>query len=470
MRRWHALYWLGPGPGTQVSSPPGRERQQVYQNPSAGHSGIPPGVCHTSRGKTAGGGDTAITSEREATAHKRYNVLIIAPTSFFADYGCHVRILVEALILQRLGYEVTICTYHNGEDIEDLSIIRSSSIPWRRGHEVGSSFHKLGFDLLLSLKSLTWVLRHKPDIIHAHLHEGALIGYPLGRLCRAPLVFDFQGSLTGEMIDHGFLHRDSLFHYPLRQLEGFINRLPQIIIVSSHHAARLLREEFDCRQKEIHVLPDGVNTDLFRPGSKEEKSALKERLGLPSQSRVVVYLGLLAEYQGTSLLLQAAGELAESYPDLHFLIMGHPNVDHYRALAGEMGISGRVTFTGRIHYLQAPRFLDLGDVAVGPKMSATEGSGKLANYMAMGLPTVAFDTPVSREYLGEYGVYATPGDYLCLAEAISALLNDEARAISLGRKLRERALELYSWPRLQETMKSIYSALTDEVRGDDMTL
>jgi glycosyltransferase involved in cell wall biosynthesis len=390
--------------------------------------------------------------------------LIIAPTSFFADYGCHVRILVEALILESLGYEVTICTYHNGEDIEGLRIVRTPGIPWRRGAEVGSSLHKLVFDLLLSLKSLTWALRHKPDVIHAHLHEGALIGYPLSRLRRAPLIFDFQGSLTSEMIDHEFLRADSLFHGPLRRLEGFIDHLPQVIIVSSHHAARLLRQEFDCQQKQIQVLPDGVDTELFRPrGNEEEKLVLKERLGLPAQSKVVVYLGLLAEYQGASLLLQAAGELVDSHPDVHFLIMGHPNVDHYRALSARLGISKRVTFTGRIHYLEAPRYLNLGVVAVGPKISATEGSGKLPNYMAMGLPTVAFDTPVSREYLGEYGVYARPRDYLSLSEAISTVLNDGDRAITLGLKLRERAIEFYSWRRLQETMKSIYSALIDDV-------
>ena len=45
--------------------------------------------------------------------------------------------------------------------------------------------------------------------------------------------------------------------------------------------------------------------------------------------------------------------------------------------------------------------LALGDIAAGPKLSATEGAGKLLNYMSIGLPTVAFDTPVSREYLAD---------------------------------------------------------------------
>ena len=42
-------------------------------------------------------------------------VLMVAPTSFFADYGCHVRILEEARVLTRLGQQVTIATYYNGQ-------------------------------------------------------------------------------------------------------------------------------------------------------------------------------------------------------------------------------------------------------------------------------------------------------------------------------------------------------------------
>jgi len=64
---------------------------------------------------------------------------MIAPTSFFADYGCHVRILEEARLLQRLGHQVTICTYHNGRNLPGLDIRRTMSIPWRKGYEVGSS-------------------------------------------------------------------------------------------------------------------------------------------------------------------------------------------------------------------------------------------------------------------------------------------------------------------------------------------
>ena len=387
---------------------------------------------------------------------------MIAPSSFFADYGCHVRILEEASILQEMGHEVTICTYHNGQDVEGLDIERTLSIPWWRGIEVGSSRHKVAFDLLLFVKSLSVALRKKPDIIHAHLHEGALIGYPISLLLRIPLIFDFQGSLTSEMIDHGFLRPDGFFCRPMRLLEQTINRLPGAIITSSQHAKDLLCDEFGCDGRRIYAIPDCVNAEFFRPCSDEgDRALLRSHLGIPPDHRVVVYLGLLAEYQGIGLLLEGIAALRDRFLDTHFLIMGFPAVEYYRLHAQQLGIEQLVTFAGRISYWEASQYLALGDLAVAPKISATEGSGKLLNYMAMGLPTVAFDTPVSREYLGQWGVYARKGDAVGLAEAILSLLNDEEYAKELGRRLRERALEEYSWERAGRKILEIYKGYLD---------
>jgi len=394
-------------------------------------------------------------------AGRTYNILMIAPTSFFLDYGCHVRIAEEAWILQKLGNKVTIVTYYVGGDLTGVDIERTRPIPWRHDYEVGCSRHKLVFDALLSMKSLQVALRERPDIIHAHLHEGALIGYVLGKLRGVPLVFDFQGSMTGEMIDHGFLNPGGTLYGPVRWVEQGIDRLSPAIITSSHHAADLLRNEFHCRAANIHIVPDCVNTDTFRPDvlTEEERISLKAQLGIPPECKVVVYLGLLAEYQGTPLLVQAAAQLVNTRPGVHFLIMGFPGEAGYRDYAHSLGLAGHVTFTGKIPYQLAPRYLALGDVAVSTKISATEGSGKLLNYMALALPTVAFNTPVSREYLDDLGVYAEPGNPAALAEALSSILEDAERAAALGVGLRQRAIERYSWEQAGEQIMGIYDLL-----------
>src|SRR4029453_352735 len=122
--------------------------------------------------------------------------------------------------------------------------------------------------------------------------------------------------------------------------------------------------------------------------------------------RVVVYLGVLTKYQGVDDLLDAWPAGMAAVPDPHLLRMGHPNGERYRAGAEAATPSGSVTLTGRIEYGETPQYLALGDVAVSAKHVSTEANGKLLNYMAMGLPSIAYDGPVSRDLLGEAGVFA----------------------------------------------------------------
>ena len=392
---------------------------------------------------------------------------MIAPTSFFADYGCHVRILEETRTLQKLGHHVTIATYHNGKNVEGIDIRRTLPIPWRQHYEVGSSRHKIVFDALLGLKTLELLMRGHFDIIHAHLHEGALIAHVLGKLFGLPVVFDFQGSLTEEMIDHNFLRRGSIFHHPLRGLEDWINQRSSIIFTSTAHAERVLLDKFNCNPAQVRVLPDCVNADVFLPAAEQDAAdlaALRRELSIPEGRKVIVYLGLLAEYQGTGLLLQALQRILQKHGDVYLLLMGFPGVQHYRQRAIELGIDHAITFTGRVSYHEIPRYLALGDVAVAPKMSLTEGLGKLLNYMAVGLPSVAFDTPVAREYMGNDGHLAKLGDVDSLADKIISALYpavDDTWNLHMGKRLRQRVMQLFAWEQAGQIIVNTYRELIE---------
>ncbi|HHX44629.1 MAG TPA: glycosyltransferase family 4 protein [Chloroflexi bacterium] len=401
---------------------------------------------------------TASRQQPKATANHR--VLMIAPTSFFADYGCHVRILEETRALERLGCRVTICTYFNGRDLPGIETLRTMSIPWREHYEVGSSRHKIGFDALLLLRTFGAMWRVRPTIIHAHLHEGALIGYPLARLWRVPMVFDLQGSATSEMVDHHFLRADGPLYGPMRRLERLIDRLAPRIMTSSAHVAELLVRDFGCPPHKIDCVPDFVDTEVFRPYDPAEVQRLRHAWGIPRDRTVVVYLGKLAAYQGTDHLLQAASLLCRTRSDLHFVIGGYPFVDHYEHMARDLGIASHVTFTGRVRYEDAPRLLALGDIAVSPKLSRTEGAGKLLNYMAVGLPTVAYDTEVSHEYLAEHGVYAQRADSQDLARRLAELADDAPRRVALGAALRTRAERCFSSEAAGRRILDIYAQVS----------
>src|SRR3989304_5747496 len=143
-------------------------------------------------------------------------------------------------------------------------------------------------------------------------------------------------------------------------------------------ALPLLRAEFGVDPERIIPMPDCVDTTFFRPRAESdavEVAAIKSYLGVPADRSVVVYLGLLAPYQGTHLLIEAARQVVEQRPGTHFLIMGYPGTPQYRAMAEALGLSDHTTFVGKTLYDDAPRYLRLGGGAPAPKPPGPEATG-----------------------------------------------------------------------------------------------
>jgi len=380
---------------------------------------------------------------------------MLAPTPYFSDRGCHVRIYEEAMALTRLGHEVCIVTYHLGRDMPGVSVVRIPNIPWYKKLEAGPSWQKPFLDLLLLFKAFKTASSFRPHLIHAHLHEGTLLGYVLKRILRLPLLFDYQGSLSGESLNHGFFRDRSLLQRLFVKLERAIDHCADFIITSSTGGRSELIRDWGIAPERVSALIDGVDTDIFKPCSRSEA---RRELKIPEEARVVVYLGLFSRYQGVDILLDAIVHVRREIAGVHFLLMGFPDED-YRRLAREIGVDDIVTFTGRVPYHLAPLYLSAGDIAVSPKLARTEANGKLFNYMACGLPTVLFDGEVNREIFADNGIYAEYGDVNSLAVCIATTLNDKALLAELAQRGRKMAVELHSWDARASELDGIYQHL-----------
>lgn len=384
-----------------------------------------------------------------------YRILMVAPTPFFADRGCHVRILGEILALQRAGCEVTLCTYHHGRNVPGVPTVRIPRVPWYGKLEAGPSNHKYYLDLLLLARSIVTGLRVRPDVVHGHLHEGALIGRGVSTLLRRPLIFDYQGSLTDEMAAHGYAPRDGVVLRAMGMVERWIDRGASRIVASTTQAGRSLRERLG--PERVQTVLDGVETAEFRPATEAERRATRREYGVPPDAVLAVFVGVLTPYQGIDLLLAHAERALSAAPRLHLLFVGFPE-EAYRRRADELGLTSRVTFTGKVEFERTPQLTAAADIAVTPKTSASEGNLKVYAYLACGLPVVAFDTPVNREILGDLGVYAPPSDGVAFADALAALANDRPRCARLARAGRQLAVEHLSWDRAAGQLLEVYGA------------
>ncbi|MBU0612617.1 glycosyltransferase [Patescibacteria group bacterium] len=337
-------------------------------------------------------------------------LLMLAPTPFFSDRGCHIRVLNSYLNLQDIGHNVLLLTYPLGRDMDGVETKRISKVPGYHQTKPGFSFYKPFLDFLLLFKAIKEMLIGKYDVVYAHLYEGAFIGYFLKIIFRKKLIFDNQGSLTGELTTQKTIKKNSLVFKIVYRLEKFIIQKSDEIIASNEGLKKILLDNFQV--KNIVVEEDLPNDTLF---NSQVQSA---KLDLPKNKIVITYLGGLQLYKGLDYLLNA---IASTDYRFHFLIMGYPEKDCQR-IAKELGILNRITFTGKIPYEQAPAYLKLGNIAISLKTTDSgEANAKLYNYIAMGLKVICFDLPENRRILKDNGIYVRNKDTSDLVNKINML-------------------------------------------------
>ncbi len=388
-------------------------------------------------------------------------ILVIAPTPFFSDRGTHIRILEEALALERLGHEVKIATYHIGSDLPqslgtDIEVRRIRRLLfWYHKLSAGPDWQKIILDLLLIKKTFFLARTWKPDVMHGHLHEGALIGWIVQKAVfwrRILLLADFHGSLTREMVSHAYLRATGLKRF-FQMVEHWIDRLGERAVASSWMNAEEITR---VRNQKVTPLLDGAR--LFVVADAKRKQMLRERYDIPTDKTVVTYTGAFVANKGVKMLVEAIPSALEKDARLHFVLAGFPQNELEPLLAGKPW-RNRVTVVSPLSYFALGDVLEFSDIGVDPKHDDTgQASGKMLNYMGAGLPVACFDTVNNREYLGEGGVYARETTPEGLATAIVELAQNETLRREKGAIARERATD-FSWDKTGMELEKIYKTL-----------
>ena len=389
-------------------------------------------------------------------------VLVVAPTPFFSDRGTHIRILEEALALEKRGHQVTIATYHIGQDLPeslgshiDIRRIRRLLF-WYKKLEAGPDWQKIILDVLLIKKVLFLARTKHPDIIHAHLHEGVLIAWIVQKILfwrRMKVVADFHGSLTKEMVSHQYLGA-SLLKKVFQWIENLIDNMGDAAVTSSWDNAEEIRAVR--KDRNVDVLLDGTRLSMF--DDLPEKNVIRREYDISEEAVVVTYTGAFIRNKGINFFLEAIPLVAEKYPQAHFVLAGFP-IDQIADILKQKVFLERVTVISPSPYFDLAQILTMSDIGVDPKNEVTrQASGKTLQYMGAGLAIACFDTENNHAYLEAGASYATSMDATGLAESINRLVESPWLRTKYGAIARERAQE-FSWEKSAEKLEGIYEHL-----------
>ena len=388
------------------------------------------------------------------SASVELKVLHIAPTPFFADRGCHIRIRGLVCALSRLGIENVVCTYHHGRDVAGVDTQRIGAIPTFTSTDAGPNRSKYLADLKLLILAVREIRRLRPDVVHGHLHEGALIGWLarfLAMRWRTPLVADIQGSLVGELRTFNYFSDSRWLYRVFWGIEYVILRLPKHLFCSSPTSKSLLLEDFRIAAQKITQVDDAVDADILAR-VRDAVVASPAR----SDEIVVIYSGSLLPGKGVVELCKALQQLLSRRDDIRVLLIGYP-VDTVHSLMGQAAQDERVTLMGRVSYDELPQHLAAADIALEPKNADSgEGSGKVIHYMAAGLPIVCFDTRNNRALMGDIGFYAKRGSIDEFVAQIELLADDAKLRRRQGEAGAKRAKDTLSWEQGGKLIQAVY--------------
>jgi glycosyltransferase involved in cell wall biosynthesis len=393
-------------------------------------------------------------------------ILYLADTRFPIERANGIQTMETCHALARRGHAVTLavrgdayepsrdaCAFYGLPAIERLTIL--ALVPAGGGTARRVSFLASAVSRALGSP--------RPDVVFTRDLTVAALLTRLPAAVRPPVVYESHGfapsvrAALPELLT-GARGASDARQRRLRARERRVWEHAEGYVAITGGLAGFLTSEFGARDR-LAVVPDAARVPAAAARASEARA---------EPAMVVGYAGHLYPWKGVDVLVRALALV----PGVEGVIVGghpaEPDLERVRGLAAELGLAGRLTFTGLLAPGDVAGAMNRVTVAVVPNVSSALSDAftsplKLFEYMAAGKAIVASDLPSIREVLRheENALLAVAGDPESFAAAIRRLRDEPALGERLGRRARADAA-LHTWDRRAERI----DALLETVRRD----
>ncbi len=309
-----------------------------------------------------------------------------------------------------------------------------------------------------------YISREGFDIIHANT---AWAGFALalhksvGKLKCRGFVYTCHNPLWPENKVH-------IGEKIVRLVEGYTMKLADIVIALNKTMYRALIEKAKIDPRKMVIIPNGVDTEFFRPGLKDEQ--ILDRYGLEEQS-YILFVGRVSPEKGVHILLLAFKQIVNDVPKNFKLVIVGPLTSAFNSTQisnyakammnyAKEELGERVVFTGAIDRNSLRILYSNAYCFVLPSLAEAFGM-VLLEAMASGTPTIGSTAGGIPDIIidGVNGLLFRKGDWKDLASKLLMLIADKNLRNELATNARKYAEKYYSWFSIASSLSMIYKGL-----------
>jgi len=280
-----------------------------------------------------------------------------------------------------------------------------------------------------------------------------LLAAPL-RLLGRKVVFDFK-DLSPEIYEARYGRRDGVMYRMLRRCERASLRTVDRVVAVNASVRDVAMRRGGVRADRVTVVGNGPWLDEAR--RHEPRAELRR-----GYRHLAVLVGMMGPQDSIELAIEAIDHLVHKLgrTDCAFTFVGVGDaVPDAERLVCERGLQAWVSFPGWVTREQVGDYLSTADIGLEPNLEGFVTPVKAMEYMAFGLPFVAFDVAETRIIGADAAALAPVGDVVGFAERMEELLADGDRRAALGSAGRRTVEQELAWDHQQQR----YVALVQEL-------
>ncbi|OPX99806.1 MAG: Alpha-D-kanosaminyltransferase [Syntrophorhabdus sp. PtaB.Bin027] len=276
----------------------------------------------------------------------------------------------------------------------------------------------------------------------------------VGKLCNKKVILDCIDTKLDKCIPDIFFK--------------ILAKKSDIIFAISHHLENKLKIQFDC--KKVIYIPIFINTDQFS-FNKKDRSLIREQLKFNDDDILIGYVGSFTYYEGIPILIQAFKNLLKQHNNIKLVIIGKilwKSLDDKIDNIIDNELNNYLTILPPQNHEDIPKFLSAFDILCCPKIDCEINRAanpvKVAEYLAMGIPTVASGVGGINELIMDNveGFLTKPGDISDLERKLGWVIENIDLAKKIGVKGRSKIVEKYSVLNMGDVLNKILLNLNEK--------